>query len=211
MSDVVSNSSLSSTDSAAEAQTFDMLIARLNDGDEDAFAALVHALHPRVYRWALAFASDADEADDVVQETFVTALRHIRQYRRGGSFSVWLYRIARRTAGHMHRTRARRTRLAAGLKAAPDRVVYETDPGARVDRHRLTVLIRQFWYDLPQQQRAVLDLVDLQGYRPKDAAEMLELNPATLRANLFKARHAIRARLLAHYRDVEAMHNGESS
>jgi RNA polymerase sigma-70 factor (ECF subfamily) len=199
----------SSTDTAAEAQALDTLVERLNDGDVNAYAAIVGVLHQRVYRWALAFAADADEADDLMQETFVLALRHIRQYNGGGAFAVWIYRIVRRAAGHMHRRRARRTRLAAGPKAAPERIVYETDPGARVDRDRLSALVREFWRDLPQQQRTVLDLVDLQGYRPKEAAEMLELNPTTLRANLFKARHAIRARMLAHYRDAESMPTGE--
>ena len=209
MPEALSNSVQPSTDGAVEAQTLDTLVERLSDGDVDAYAAIVRVLHPRVYRWALAFSADADEADDVVQETFVMALRHIRQYKGGGAFSVWMYRIARRSAGHMRRTRVRRTRLAAGPRAAPERIVYETDPGARVDRERLSALVRRLWQDLPQQQRTVLDLVDLQGYRPKEAAEMLELNPATLRANLFKARHAIRARLLAHYRDVESMHTGD--
>jgi RNA polymerase sigma-70 factor (ECF subfamily) len=83
--------------------------------------------------------------------------------------------------------------------AIPDRLVYETDPGARVDRERLGALVREFWEELPERQRAVVDLVDLQGYTPAAAAAILDINPATLRANLFKGRQSLRLRLLACY------------
>jgi RNA polymerase sigma-70 factor (ECF subfamily) len=172
-------------------------VSQARAGDLDAFARLVRTLHPRVFRWALAFAVDADDAEDIAQEAFVIALRRLGQYRGSGTFSVWLYRVTRRAAGHLRRTRTRRARLAAGPRAAPDRVVYETDPGARIDRERLSALVRRCWEELPERQRAVIDLVDLQGHTPAAAADMLELNPVTLRANLFKARQSIRRRLIA--------------
>lgn len=184
----------------AEAEAVDSLARQARDGDPDAFARLVRELHPRVYRWALAFAADADEADDVAQEAFVIALRRLRQYRGDGTFVVWLYRVTRRAAGHLRRTRVRRARLAAGPRAVPERVVYETDPGGRVDRERLAALVRRYWEELPERQRVVMDLIDLQGYSPGSVADMLEMNPATLRANLFKARQALRRRLIAQLR-----------
>ncbi len=135
----------------------------------------------------------------MAQEVLVIALRRIDQYRGGGAFPVWLYQITRRGAGHLRRARTRRAQISAGPKAAPDRIVYETDPGARVDRERLTEMVRRHWRELPERQRVVIDLVDLQGFSPAEAAAMLELNPATLRANLFKARHAIRTRLIGQF------------
>lgn len=181
----------------AEALAIDSLVEQARSGDSTAFSNLVHAYHPRVHRWALTFAADVDDADDIAQEVFVLALRHLRTYRGDGAFTVWLYRITRRAAGHLRRKSARRARLAAGPRALPDRVVYETDPGARVDRDRLTELVRRYWRELPERQREVLDLVDLQGYSPLQASELLKLNASTLRANLFKARQSIRGRLLA--------------
>lgn len=182
-----------------EAQAVDSLVEQARAGDLDAFGRLVGIFHPRIHRWALAFTADGDEADDVVQEVLVIALRRLNQYRGGGAFPVWLYQITRRAAGHLRRARTRRAQLAAGPKAAPDRIVYETDPGARVDRDRLAETVRRHWRELPDRQRVVIDLVDLQGYTPAEAAAMLELNAATLRANLFKARHSIRTRLIAQF------------
>ena len=73
--------------------------------------------------------------------------------------------------------------------------MYETDPGGRVDRDRLTAPVRQCDHRLPPQQRAALSLVDLEGYTPAEAAELMELAPVTLRANLFKARASVRRQI----------------
>jgi RNA polymerase sigma-70 factor (ECF subfamily) len=77
--------------------------------------------------------------------------------------------------------------------------VYNTDPGARVDREKITAYIRHFFRELPPRQREVFDLVDLQGHDPIDVAAMIGIKPGTVRANLFKARASIRASILAQH------------
>jgi RNA polymerase sigma-70 factor, ECF subfamily len=187
-----------------ELLAIDSLVEQVRSGDERAFTRLVARMQPLVRRWVVSYVSSADEADDVVQETFVIALRRLGQYRGGGSFNPWLYRIASRAAGRMRAKARNRAVLAAGAKAWPDRIVYETDPGGRVDRERLSALVREFWEDLPERQRTVVDLVDLQGYSPAEAATMLDLNASTLRANLFKGRQSLRSRLLARHPSLGA-------
>jgi len=183
---------------ALDAGATEHLVASASSGDRDAFDRLVHAFHPRVYRWALALTGDPDEADDVAQEVFVVLLRRLHQFREEAEFPVWLHRITSRVASQTRRTKGRRARLAATPRAAPERIVYETDPGGRVDRERLAVLVRALWTALPERQRVVVDLVDLQGYAPAAVAAMLEINPATVRANLFKGRRSLRRRMLEH-------------
>jgi RNA polymerase sigma-70 factor (ECF subfamily) len=182
-----------------EAAAIDSLVEQTRNGDERAFTQLVRRVQPRVHRWVLSYAMSADEADDIVQEVFVLVLERLDQYRGEGSFQPWLYRVATRAAGRANRKMRRRAALRAGPRAIPDRLVYETDPGGRVDRDRLTAMIREFWQELPERQRVVVDLVDLQGHSPNEAAEMLELNQSTLRANLFKGRQTLRSRLLARF------------
>ncbi|MBA3657954.1 MAG: RNA polymerase sigma factor [Gemmatimonadaceae bacterium] len=177
----------------------DSLVEQVLAGDERAFVLLVRRLQPAVHRWALGFSPNADDADDIVQEVFVTLLGKLKQYRGAGSMNAWLYSITRRASSRARRKIARRARLAAGSPEIPDRLVYQTDPGGRVDRERLGAVIRTFWQELPERQRTVMDLVDLQGYSPTEAAQMLELNAATLRANLFKARASMRSRLLSQF------------
>jgi RNA polymerase sigma factor (sigma-70 family) len=166
-------------------------------GDEAAFTTLVTRYQPAVFRWSLTFANDADEAEDIVQEVFVRAHRSLSQYSSDGSLGGWLYAITRRTANQWRRKRKRRTRLALSPAAAPMRDVYTTDPGGRVDRERAAAVIHELFAELPARQREIFDLVDLQGFSPSEAAERTGMKPVSVRANLFKARAAIRAKFLA--------------
>ena len=166
-------------------------------GDDNAFTTLVTRFHPAVFRWSLIFADDPDEAEDIAQEVFVRVHRQIGDYRSDGPLEGWLYRITRRAAAQLRRTRRRRGRLALTPAARPLREVYTTDPGGRVDRQRAATVIRELFADLPRRQREVFDLIDLQGLSPAEAAERMGMKPVTVRAHLFKARKAIRDSLLA--------------
>jgi RNA polymerase sigma factor (sigma-70 family) len=173
------------------------LIARAGAGDGEAFAALVSQLQPLVHRWALMFAEDPDDADDVVQEAFVSMHLRMVQYHGVGPLEGWLYGIVRRVAGQRRRKARRRARLGAGPKGRSEMEVYLTDPGARVDRELVAARIRELFEELPARQREIFDLVDLQGYDPIEVALMIGLKPSTVRTNLFKARSSLRAHLIA--------------
>ena len=166
-------------------------------GDDTAFTALVTRFQPAVFRWSLTFANDPDEAEDIAQEVFVRVHRQIGSYRSDGPLEAWLYRITRRTATQLRRTRGRRNRLALTSAASPARDVYNTDPGGRVDRQRAAGIIRELFAELPRRQREIFDLVDLQGLSPAEVAARTGMRPVSVRANLFKARKAIRDNLLA--------------
>ena len=173
------------------------LVSLASAGDDSAFTSLVTRYQPAVFRWAMVFAQDPDEAEDLVQEVFVRAHRNFSQYRSDAPLGAWLYAITRSTANQSRRLRKRRKRLSLSSSATTYRDVYTTDPGGRVDRQRAAVLIRELFADLPTRQREIFDLVDLQGLSPGEAAQRTGTKPVTVRANLFKARAAIRAKLLA--------------
>ncbi len=188
--------SLSYGDRAAYA--LDAQLASLaSAGDDSAFTTLVTRFQPAVFRWALMFAADPDEAEDITQEVFVRTHQQLGQYRSDGPLEAWLYRITRRAATQLRRTRKRRGRLALSPGAQPLRDVYTTDPGGRVDRERATSIIRELFSELPARQREIFDLVDLQGLSPAEVAARTGIKPVSVRANLFKARRAIRESLLA--------------
>jgi RNA polymerase sigma-70 factor (ECF subfamily) len=172
-------------------------VAAARTGVGEALAVLVTRLQPLVFRWALVFTAEPDEADDVTQEAFMLMYRRLGQYGGEASFEGWMYRITRRVASQRGRTRRRRARLAGSARARPEIEAYHTDPGARVDRERLRNLVLDSLDLLPTRQREMFDLVDLQGLTPGEAAELTGSNPSTVRAHLFKARAAIRGRLIA--------------
>lgn len=180
------------------AHALDVQLASLaSAGDDSAFTTLVTRYHPVVFRWSLTFALDPDEAEDIAQEVFVRAHRQLSQYRSDGSLEAWLYAITRRAASQLRRTQKRRRRLTLSPGARPLRDVYTTDPGGRVDRERAANVIVELFSELPQRQREIFDLVDLQGLSPAEAAARTGMKAVSVRANLFKARSAIRAKFLA--------------
>ena len=178
--------------------SLDVQLASLaSAGDDSAFTTLVTRYHPAVFRWSLIFARDPDEAEDIAQEAFVRAHRQLSQYRSDGSLEAWLYAITRRAASQLRRTHKRRMRLALSPRGQPLRDVYTTDPGGRVDRERAASVIMELFSELPHRQREIFDLVDLQGLSSAEAAARTGMKPVSVRANLFKARAAIRAKFLA--------------
>lgn len=164
--------------------------------DAALFSDFVTSYQPIVYRWALTFAGDSDEAEDLTQETFIRAYRKLGQYRGEGSIEGWLYRVVRSVGSDRRRVSVRRRVLGRSILARPDREVYTTDPGGRIDRERVSALIRRYFEDLPRRQREIFDLVDLQQYTPAEVALMTGLNAGAVRASLFKARAVIRAKLV---------------
>jgi RNA polymerase sigma-70 factor (ECF subfamily) len=182
------------------------LVSLASAGDDAAFTTLVTRYHPAVFRWSLTFAWDSDEAEDIAQEVFVRAHRQLSQYRSDGSLEAWFYSITRRAASQRRRTHKRRKRLALSPGARPLKDVYTTDPGGRVDRERAASIILELFSELPQRQREIFDLVDLQGLSPTEAAARTGMKPVSVRANLFKARSAIRAKLLATHPSYGELH-----
>ncbi len=173
------------------------IVASAQSGDRGAFTAIVERYQAVVYRWSIGLVSDRDEAEDIMQEVFVIVYQKLGSFRGDASFDGWLYRITRRVAEKQRRKKKRRAILGALPAARPTGEVYVTDPGGRVDREHALALIHEAVKDLPARQREAFDIVDLQGYSPAEAAEMLEMKPVSVRANLFKARASIRRLILS--------------
>ena len=138
----------------------------------ESLTALIGLMQPKVYRWALGFTADPDDADDVAQEAFVLMYRRLHQYRGEQSFDGWLYQVTRRVANQRQRTGRRRARLAALEDARRELRAYLTDPGARIDREQMIAIIMAHLELLPPRQRELFDLVDLQGHTPAEVADL---------------------------------------
>ncbi len=181
----------------AQYGTIDELVRRAQGGDDGAFDALVRRVYARMQRWALARTGDPDDADEVVQTALLRMHRSLGTYDGRSKFTTWLYRVVGSAAGDVHRQRRRHRRLA-------DRVVRlarprdRADPRAqeRVERGETVAVVRTFFEELPDRQREVFDLCDLQGYAPAEVAEMLGLEPVTARTHLHRARRTIRERIM---------------
>ncbi|GMV04097.1 MAG: RNA polymerase sigma factor [Gemmatimonadota bacterium] len=173
------------------------LVRRAQAGDRAGLRALVEAAYPLVRRWALVRTGDAAEADDLTQDVMIQMIRTLDGFRGEARFETWLYAVTRNAAAARAR-RARRRDDVLGSPAAREGMTPSPEPAPDVVLHRRDVasVVRDAFFRLPLRQREVFDLVELQGLTSPEAAERLGIEAVSVRAHLFKARRALRARIL---------------
>lgn len=172
------------------------LVRRAQAGEPAAFDELVRWCYPRVRRWALVRTGDADEAEDITQDVVVGLRERVTQFEGRSRFATWLFRITANAAGARARREARRLRLLGRRSAVPGED-EEQRRLAALHGEMVAGLVRALLVELPERQRQVLDLADLQGFEAGEIAEMLEIDAATVRGHLMRARRVLRGRILA--------------
>jgi RNA polymerase sigma factor (sigma-70 family) len=176
-------------------ETVEVLVRRAQGGDGSAFEALIREVYDQVYRWALVQTGDGDDADDVTQEVLFRLHTKLRSYKGRSRFTTWLYQVTRNAAYEQGRRRTTQLKFREklGRMATDDaqEATVETQSDSTVLR-----TVRALFERLPLRQRQIFDLADLQGFTPTEIGGMLGMNPVTVRANLCKARRAIRSQLI---------------
>ena len=160
-----------------------------------------------VSRFALFLTRDEPESDDLVQETFLRALRGWHTFRSGTDCRKWLFRICRNT---FVRRRRRSHRLVLSEEGDVDSMptvlshlaAEQEGLGDLFDQIEVRPAITRAIDTLPEPHHSVLVLVDLEGLRYDEAAEILRVPVGTVRSRLYRARRMIQESLLEHARDM---------
>ncbi len=177
------------------------LIARARGGDTAAFTELVRSCRSLIYRWSVVAIGDPDDAEDVTQEVLVRLHGNLERYRTGSRFTSWLFRITRNAATDRLRSRRRQHRLLEEGRVIHAATTGES-PADRVMHDEIERILRSFLEALPGRQRQALDLIDIQGHSPAEAATMLGLDAGTVRTHLHRARRTLRSRLLEEHPEL---------
>ncbi|MEL7139468.1 MAG: sigma-70 family RNA polymerase sigma factor [Pseudomonadota bacterium] len=146
----------------------------------------IAALVPRLRRFAYALSGSREEGDDLVQTACLKALSRLEQYKPGTRLDSWMMQIVRNQFLDDRRRFARR-----GGPVDPEIAEQVSDEGLDAQRRedRLTLArVRQAMAHLPEEQRAVLALVAIDGYSYKDAATVLSIPVGTVMSRLSRAR-----------------------
>ncbi|NLU69525.1 RNA polymerase sigma factor SigM [Streptomyces sp. HNM0574] len=169
------------------------LLARHVDGDPDAFGELVRRHRDRLWAVALRTLGDREEAADAVQDAFVSAYRAAHTFRGKSAVTTWLHRITVNAClDRARKTTARRTSLTDDTERLDQLLEPEESAAAPAERRDLHRELVTALGQLPVDQRAVLVLVDMQGYPVAEAAEVLGVAVGTVKSRCARGR----ARLL---------------
>jgi RNA polymerase sigma-70 factor, ECF subfamily len=198
------------------------LLAALRCGDEDAFSALVDAYGAAMHRVALAFVRSSAVADEVVQEAWLGALRSLDRFEGRSALKTWLFRIVAniarthavreartlpfsslepdREAGSEHEPALPTDRFQGPEEQHPGRWVsfptpWSTQPDSALLSSETRKLIADTIKDLPDGQRIVITLRDVEGWDSAEVCSVLELSETNQRVLLHRARSKVRASL----------------
>ncbi|HEU4947117.1 MAG TPA: sigma-70 family RNA polymerase sigma factor [Kribbella sp.] len=206
----------------------EVLVARLRDGDDGAFSLLLDAWSGAMLRVAGSFVSTEASAAEVVQETWLAVIEGVGRFEGRSSLKTWVYRILTNTA---------KRRGSREHRVVPWSSVDATDSGPTVDPARFRGSDDPYpghWWEfpaawptpeqgllgaelrarleaaltaLPDRQRVVITLRDVEGYGSEEVCELLGISAANQRVLLHRARAFVRGSLEEYYsREGESNH-----
>jgi RNA polymerase sigma-70 factor (ECF subfamily) len=182
------------------------LLARLKAGDQVAYAKLVEDNASAIYRLALRMMGNEADAEDVLQETFLSAFKSIDRFEGRSRLSTWLYRIASNAA-------LMRLRRNEPEQVSVDEPVERDDgemmprqffdfcclPEDDLLREEAREQMKQAIDDLPPTLRSVFVLRDIEGLSTAETAEALDLSESAVKSRLMRARLKLRDELSRYF------------
>lgn len=161
------------------------IVRRVQAGDAEAFGWLVNRYSGRIYALAWAVVRDAQQAEDVAQETFIRAYEHIGGFRGASAFSTWLYRIAyNRAAGECRRR-------SFGRIDAESCAVAEEPSVERFDEETI-VRMRRALERLRPEERALVTLFYEEERSVAEIAQIMDLTQSNVKVRLHRLRERLR-------------------
>lgn len=182
------------------------LVERARAGELDAFEALTNRHEGRVYSLALRMVRQEQDAEDVTQQTFLSALENLDGFRGDASFATWLMRIAAHAALKVIRKR-KGLEVVSLEEATEPREDYEgiphpeyiadwrQSPEQLVHQNEVRRLLDKALAKLDEKHRMVFLLRDVEGLSVKETAEALGLSEANTKVRLLRARLQLREEL----------------
>jgi RNA polymerase sigma-70 factor (ECF subfamily) len=170
------------------------LILKCRAGDARFFEPIVRAYEPQGLRLATGMLGNPEDARDVLQEAFVKAFQALRQFEVERAFAPWFFQILRNQCRDWLRGRKVRFQVEAldhgvGFTAASGDVERYRQAVARSDAQRI---LWKALGELPIEQRELLVLKEIEGFRYAEIASILDIQEGTVASRLFAARQALR-------------------
>ena len=195
----------------------DKLVVAAQQGNQEAFGALVDEYQDNIYNYVARMIRDRTEAEDVAQETFVKAYQALGKFRGASSFQTWLYRIASNLAIDTMRRRKRHGSVSLEQSVETDegqvpRQWPDEGPGPfeQAEIAETQQAVREAIATLSPKLRTVIVLYDLEGLSYKEIADILGCPLGTVKSRLFNARNQLQD-ILAQRLTLEELPTGQAN
>lgn len=167
------------------------LLARVLDGDHDAFNEIMRNHEDRVFSVCLRIMGTRDQALDAVQDTFLTAFRKADQFKGNSALGTWIYRIAVNTCyDQLRKQKRRRADPMPDHLDPPDHSAEDAVGSAALRPELQKALV-----SLPEEFRTAIVLADIEGLGLKEVAEVLGVPTGTVKSRVFRGRRLLAAEL----------------
>lgn len=191
------------------------LVSLARQGNFEAFDALVNRHEKRLYIHAMKILQNREDAEDVVQSSFIKAMEHLDQFRGEASFATWVTRIATNTALKSLRKRSGLKSVSLneiteeneeGFIPHPEYIAdWRGDPSKIVEGRELQGILDEAIEKLPEKQRLVFVLRDVIGMSIGETRDALGVSAANVKVRLLRARLALREKLTRRFGDEKTV------
>ena len=177
------------------------IIRQAKAGDSLAQAKIVETYEMMVYNLALRLTGNRDEAEGVLQETFLRVLESIKSFRGDSKLGTWIYRIATNYA--LMKLRKRKKKFYSldeyTLDSERDYSAFnrsiEENPESMLYNSELRVAMDEAIESLPPKYKTAFIMKDIEGFSLKEVADVLKMNVATVKTHIHRARLYLRDKL----------------
>jgi len=183
------------------------LVAQAQTGGEEAFTELVTRYEGNIYRLARHITQNPEDAEDVLQETFLKAFEHLGDFQGNSKFYTWLVRIAVNQA--LMKLRKRKTDASVSLDDPYDTgeeslvreiAVWEPNPEQTYSQEEIRAILEKAVDSLPPTFRAVFALRDIEELSTEETAAALNLSIPAVKSRLLRARLRLREKLTRYFK-----------
>ena len=186
-----------------------ILVEKLKQGDETAFKTIVETWQKMVYNTALGIVQNAEDAEDIAQETFVQVYQSIGSFKGESKFSTWLYRITIAKALDHERKKKRKKRFAfvKSIFGEESQIVVNPPdfhhPGVVLDKKENAAVLFGASAELPENQRIAFTLHKVDGLSYQQVSEIMNTSVSSVESLMHRAKTNLRKRLEDYYKGLQ--------
>ncbi len=183
------------------------LVAQSREGDSEAYGQLVRRYQSKIFRLAQHITQNREDAEDVLQETFLKAYEHLDQFQGNSKFYTWIVRIAVNQA--LMKLRRRKNDKSVSLDETIDTgedmilreiAAWDEDPEQRMSREEMGEILDKAVESLEPPYRSVFVLRDIEELSTEETAEALDLSVPAVKSRLLRARLQLREKLTRQFK-----------